>query len=284
MDKSLRSNTDELTGTKAAIKMAMRSPAGVRMVWTIVEGEDDVRLYNRMLNEDTVTIKTSEGEDGRRGYKNVESIVAEISAEDRKAKIFGIRDRDYTSFEVPVHIFPENVFVTDRRDLEMMLLESKSVQTAMINWTADFTKAFEIALEVGVVLGQLRLCNHIYNFSIVFRDKIKHSRIWNQNMHNLDINWRQYCRSVLNGYVSDEEITAFINRYQLDDVSPYDLCRGHDVLTYLSLALVKLEYSVPSITSRLINSYSAEDFQSTNLYAEIREWQLKNNVKVLKTA
>ena len=40
MDKSLRSNTDELTGTKAAIKMAMRSPAGVRMVWTIVEGED----------------------------------------------------------------------------------------------------------------------------------------------------------------------------------------------------------------------------------------------------
>ena len=37
--------------------------------------------------------------------------------------IFGIRDRDYTSFEVLAHVFPDNVFVTDRRDLEMMLLE-----------------------------------------------------------------------------------------------------------------------------------------------------------------
>ena len=65
-DKSLRSNTDELAGTKAAIKMAMRSPVGSRTVWIIVEGEEDVRLYSRMLNEETVTIKTSEGNDGRR--------------------------------------------------------------------------------------------------------------------------------------------------------------------------------------------------------------------------
>ena len=69
-DRSLRSNTDELAGTKAAIKMAMRSSVGSRTVWTIVEGEDDVRLYSRMLNEETVTIKTSEGKDGRKGYKN----------------------------------------------------------------------------------------------------------------------------------------------------------------------------------------------------------------------
>ena len=177
MDKSLRSNTDELLGTKAAIKMAMRSPIGARTVWTIVEGEDDVRLYSRMLNEDAVTIKTSEGEDGRKGYKNVESIVVEIAAEECNTKIFGIRDRDYTSFEEPVHVFPDNVFVTDRRDLEMMLLEAPSVQSSMINWTTDFVKAFKIAVEVGVVLGQLRLCNHINNFSVVFRDKLKHSRI-----------------------------------------------------------------------------------------------------------
>ena len=79
------------------------------MIWTIVEGEADVRLYSRMLNEATVTIKTSEGIDGKRGYKNVESIVVDIVAEERDAKIFGIRDRDYTSFEVPTHVFPDNV-------------------------------------------------------------------------------------------------------------------------------------------------------------------------------
>ena len=280
-DKSLRSNTDELAGTKAAIKMAMRSPAGSRMIWTIVEGEADVRLYSRMLNEETVTIKTSEGIDGKRGYKNVESIVVDIVAEERDAKIFGIRDRDYTSFEVPTHVFPDNVFVTDRRDLEMMLLDAPSVISVITNWAPYFTDAIAIALEVGIVLGQLRLCNHLNNFSCVFRDRLKLSRIWNQNTHELEVGWRQYCRSVLYEYLTDEELTAFIARHKLDEASPYDLCRGHDVLKYLSLALVKLEYSVPSITSQMINAYSIQDFQRTNLYADIREWQVKNNVSVV---
>lgn len=280
-DKSLRSNTDELVGTKAAIKMAMRSPVGSRTVWTIVEGEDDVRLYSRMLNEDAVTIKTSQGDDGRKGYKNVESIVVEIMYEEPGAKIFGIRDRDYTSFEIPAYVFPDNVFVTDRRDLEMMLLEAPSVNNEMINWAPNFTKAISIALEVGVVLGQLRLCNHLNNLSIVFRDKLKQTRIWNQNTHKLEADWKQYCQSLMYDHLTDEEITTFIAEHELDEVSPYDLCRGHDVLKFLSLALVKLEYSVPSITSQLIKSYSKQDFQTTNLYADIRQWQMKNNVSVV---
>ena len=280
-DRSLRSNTDELAGTKAAIKMAMRSSVGSRTVWTIVEGEDDVRHYSRMLNEETVTIKTSEGKDGRKGYKNVESIVVEIVAEERDAKIFGIRDRDYTSFEVPAHVFPDNVFVTDRRDLEMMLLEAPSVRSVLTNWAPCFTEAFAIALEVGVVLGQLRLCNHLNDFSCVFRDRLRQSCIWNQNTHKLEVGWKLYCRSVLYEYLTEEELTVFISHHKLEDVSPYDLCRGHDVLKYLSLALVKLEYSVPSITSRMINAYSRQDFQNTHLYAEISEWQIKNNVSIV---
>ena len=117
MDKSLQNCTDELQGTKAAIKMALRSPAGVKTVWTIVEGEDDVRFYSRMFNNETVTIKTSDGEDGRRGYKNVETIVGEIIKEENNVNIFGIRDRDYTSFERDEHIFPDNVFVTDNSNM-----------------------------------------------------------------------------------------------------------------------------------------------------------------------
>lgn len=281
MDKSLRSNTDELVGTKAAIKMAMRSPAGSRTVWTIVEGEADLRLYSRMLNDDAVTIKTSEGEDGRRGYKNVESIVVDILAEEKDVKIFGIRDRDYTSFEVPIHVFPDNVFVTDRRDLEMMLLESPSVQSAMMNWASDFTSSFELAIEVGTVLGQLRLCNHINDFSCIFREKLKPSYIWNQNTHELEAEWKHNCRSILYEYISDEEIADFISFHNLDDVSPYDICRGHDVLKYLSLALAKLEFSVKNITTMLIDSYSRQDFQTTQLYADISDWQMKNNVSVV---
>ena len=81
--------------------------------------------------------------------------------------------------------------------------------------------------------------------------------------------------------LTDEDITAFISHHKLDEVSPYDICRGHDVLKYLSLALVKLEYSVSSITSKMINAYSRQDFQNTHLYADISEWQMKNNVSVV---
>lgn len=282
MDKSLRSNTNELVGTKAAIKMAMRSPAGSRTVWTIVEGEDDVRLYSRMLNEDAVTIKTSEGEDGKRGYKNVETIVVEIAKEDPNAKIFGIRDRDYTSFECPIHVFPDNIFITDRRDLEMMMFESPSVVLGLDKWTSCFTQAWNKIIPVARFLGYMRICNHVNDYGCVLRNSIKSGNIWDFSTHEFKSSWKSDCAVAMKEWISEDDLEQFISIRDLPTFSDFDICRGHDVVKLLSLSLIRNEYTNKAITNKIIDLYSYDDFRRTNLCSMIESWGSERNMEVLR--
>lgn len=282
MDKSLRSNTNELVCTKAAIKMAMRSPAGSRVVWAIVEGKDDVDFYSRMLNKDAITIKISEGDDGRRGYKYVEMIVVEIVEEEINAKIFGIRDRDYTFFEFPTHVFPENIFVTDRRDLEMMLLESPSVVSGLEEWTSCFAQAWQKIIPVARYLGYMRICNHVNDYGCILRNSIKPGNLWDFGIHEFISSWKSVCVSAMNAWISEKELEQFIIMKDLQAFSDYDICRGHDVIKLLTLALVRKEYTKDVITNKIINLYTYNDFQRTNLYSKIKSWGNKRSLKVLR--
>ena len=120
MLQSLQDTVREPSGTKAAIRQALMSPVGLRVVWVVVEAEEDVAVYEKFMQPDSTVVKTSEGETGRKGYANVELIVSEIKEEVPVAHIMGIRDADYSRFEADYTV-PANIFLTDRRDLEMML-------------------------------------------------------------------------------------------------------------------------------------------------------------------
>ena len=283
MDKSLRSNTNVWSVTTAAIKQAMRSPAGAGTVWVIVEGEDDFWLYSRMFEDDLVAVRIAQGDDGKNGYKNVEAIVAQITEEDESEKICGIRDRDYTDFESTDHLFPDNIFVTDRRDLEMMLFESQSVISEMHEWTSSFTQVWTMILPVAMYLGYVRICNQANCLGIILRESIKPGKIWDFKKHDFKDSWRQVCSSSLEPSMSADDIDKFIVDSGLSGLSPYDICRGHDVIMLLSLALVKQEFAPDAITKRMINSYTIEDFQRTDLYKRIYAWQTQRNLKILRS-
>ena len=138
MPVALRDVIQEPTATKSAIRLALQSNVGLNTVWIVVEAEDDVRVYKRFLDEEVANIKPSTDESGRKSYKNVEDIVSSISGDVPNCRIFGIRDKDYTQYENPGYEPIQNVFLTDRRDMEMMLLESSSVQAAMEEWIPNF--------------------------------------------------------------------------------------------------------------------------------------------------
>jgi len=56
MPQSLRSTINQPTFTKGIIKLALRSPEGSRRVWCVVEGADDIAIYERMFNVDAVKV------------------------------------------------------------------------------------------------------------------------------------------------------------------------------------------------------------------------------------
>lgn len=283
MDKSLRSNVNELSVTKSAIKLALRSPAGAKAVWAIVEGEDDVLFYGRMLDDDNVAVKIAEGDDGKNGYKNVETLVEQISKEEKLSRIFGIRDRDYTFFERPEHSFPDNIFVTDRRDLEMMLFESSSVISEMQSWTSCFTQVWSKVLPVARYIGYLRICNHINNYGCILREHIKPGKIWDFSIHDFIVSWKEMCASSLEQFISLEDVDKFVKDNELDGFSLYDICRGHDVIKLLSLALIQNEYNTKAIMKKMIDSYTLDDFRGTKLYGSIDSWQKEKKLRVLRS-
>ena len=47
MLQSLQNTVSEPSGTKAAIRQALMSPAGLRVAWVVVEAEEDVTVYEK---------------------------------------------------------------------------------------------------------------------------------------------------------------------------------------------------------------------------------------------
>lgn len=286
MASSLASVVASPLFTKAAILQALKSDAGMRTAWIIVEAEEDYNVYNGFMNPATTVVKTSEGDDGRRGYANVELIVTDVKAAVPAAHICGVRDADYTKYEDTPHTFTDNVFITDRRDVEMMMLEADSVQTVLKAWLPDFDTAFARCILICRHLGYLQIINHIEGLECVFRKHMKVSRFWNQLEHTLVSDWKKQCNQTFycltEGAGTEFHINHFIIEKSLTGENFYDVCRGHDVLAVLSLSSVNTNiFSPAAIMRKMIETYTFDDFKTTKLYASLKEWQNAERVIAL---
>ena len=177
--------------TKDAILLALKSEAGKRTAWIVVEAEDDYNVYQKFMNPSSTVVKTSEGDDGRRGYANVEQIVVDVKAAVTNAHICGIRDTDYTKYDNTPHVFPDNIFTTDKRDLEMMMLENSSVQNHLRTWADQFDTAMAKITPICRHMGYLRICNYVNSLYCVFRDHLRVARFWDFGVQDWTSGWEK---------------------------------------------------------------------------------------------
>lgn len=281
---SLKDTILEPTGTKAAIRQAMMSPAGLRVAWVVVEAEDDVAVYEKFMCTGSTVVKTSESSNGRKGYTNVENIVREIKEEVPVAHIIGIRDADYSRYKEGFAA-PDNIFLTDRRDLEMMLLEAESVEQALRSWVPDFDAALAKCIPVCRHFGYLRIYNDVAELSVAFHKNLRPTTYWDFNRHCIMEGWEQDSTARFVVLAVDkctaDDFSTFIASHSLEEESIYDICRGHDLLKLLSQALVYNQYKVENIMTKMIEAYSLNDFKTTQLYASIQAWQETEGVTAL---
>ena len=283
--QSLQDTVREPSGTKAAIRQALMSPVGLRVVWVVVEAEEDVAVYEKFMQPDSTVVKTSEGETGRKGYANVELIVSEIKEEVPVAHIMGIRDADYSRFEADYTV-PANIFLTDRRDLEMMLLEAESVQQALRTWAPAFDDAFAKSIPVCRHFGYLRIYNEVADLTVRFHDNLRPNKYWDYQQQAMKAAWEQDSTAkfvaLSEGKCAATDVKAFVTTHKLENETLYDICRGHDLLKLLSLSMVDVQtYSVEAIMTKMTEAYSLNDFKATRLYASIQAWQTAEGVTAL---
>ena len=175
----------------------------------------------------------------------------------------------------------KDLFVTDNRDLEMMLFAAPSVVSEMEMWASGFSQAWQRVVPVARHLGYVRICNHVNDYSCIIRATVKPGKLWDYNTHDFNPDWQSICSSALEEVISKAELDVFIEENSLSYVSTYDICRGHDVVNLLSLALVRKEFTSKAITNKIIEAYAIEDFQRTNLYTDLLIWQRNRGVTVL---
>lgn len=285
MLQSLQNTVQEPLSTKSAIRQSLMSPAGLRVVWVVVEAEDDVDVYKKFLKPDSTVVKTSEDETGRKGYANLEVIVREVKQEEPRAHIMGIRDADYTRYEDGYEA-PENVFLTDHRDLEMMMLASDSVNHSLREWAPSFDAAFKTCVPICRHFGYLRVYNSLNRLFVSFHENLKAVKYWDDSDHSLSANWKQESTSkfvsLAQGDCSVDTFIEFVTTLSLEDEDFLDICRGHDFIPMLSKALIRNHiYSETNILIKMIESYSLDDFKATRLYASILAWQEVEGVTAL---
>jgi hypothetical protein len=284
MPQSLRSTINQPTFTKGIIKLALRSPEGSRRVWCVVEGVDDIAIYERMFNVDAVKVISSEDEEGKKGCRNVEQIVTDLHAEEENPRVFGIRDCDYTRYTTD-YSCPANVFLTDCRDIEMMMFNAPSVQMALEAWNKAFLEKIEVCAGVVRYLGYIRIYNEIYQTSCIFHDNLtKVSLVWNFDTHSIKTDYKE---CLFNKYkntcpvlVEEDDFNNFIRTKRLEEEPYFYVCRGHDVIRLLPNMMIYQEYNNKAIFQCMLNAYSQEDFFSTNLYCNINTWARERGLEV----
>lgn len=258
------------------IPLAVSSPIGQSIVWIIVEDEYDKLVYQKFFtanNHIFTSIKSTT--DSSRGYKNVEEIVDQISTT-TNAYIFGIRDADYTSFN-PSYIPKDNVFLTDARDIEMMMFECDDVKKEFCDKYNDYTNIYKLSISISKEIGFYRAFNDVNEVGFSFKKKLKFDFL-------RDINNRDDLKVVID-YLS-ELFSQNVVGYSTDDFSTFKhsnsskqsfiLCQGHDVIRILA-TLLPQQIKKESLENDLVTYYSSSCFSSSALFRDIESWCLKQD-------
>lgn len=195
--------------TEAIIRQTSRSKSRDALTWIVVEGKDDVALYGRMYDDLFVKVYPSTDENGVENCENVEKTVENILLNKCTFYIIGIRDKDYTSFIG--HRIPQNVYVTDYRDIEMQIIESKERQISAS--IADSIKK-EI-IDYATQIGLYRIFNERENLGFNF-DNICKTNYWDLQRKQLNGIWRQNLEKAFFGELRSEKgATALKKEFEL---------------------------------------------------------------------
>ncbi|MBF0578107.1 DUF4435 domain-containing protein [Dysgonomonas sp. GY617] len=273
----MRSNVDA-TDKINDIRLSLNSETGSKMIWVLVEGEDDCKIYPKFFYEDKARVEFVNG-----GKGQLTSALDTLTRETRQ--VIGIRDADFLHLEGN---YPDviNLFYTDYHDIEMTMLHFETVRCNLL---------VEYRLQNREDIWHTILNESAYYAYIRWYNDIKCCRILFSGLglgrfvdvENLSIK-RQDLLDELNKRSRNKteeilcnNIDCFITENRTEDF--LNLCNGHDVTALLAL-YIGGQVSHAELCRHLRLSFKIQDFHKTKLYRAISDWQARNGFSFLKSA
>lgn len=276
MNRSLKANTN---GNDKAndIRLSLNTPSGSKIVWVLVEGEDDGKIYPKFFDASKTKVEYVNGKTSL-----IEAL--EILTQETK-QVVGIADADFLHLN---KLYPrvKNLFYTDYHDIEMTMLSFEDVRNNLLTEYQLQDKQqiiWQNVLEEASYIGYIRWYNDIndnkINFSGIGYGKIADlvdEKLKLKKPLLLDeLNQRSPNKERI---LTDETVNTFIETSPTDD--SMNLCSGHDVAAFLSL-IIGSDTTSKGVEKALRFSFNIQHFRRTKLYKQLQEWQNQNSFQII---
>lgn len=272
-----------------ANEMGMRR-SKFKGLFVVVEGVTDFRLYGKFSNPAECQMVIAHSKD------NVRIAVKEMREVRGDSLTTGIIDQDYDLLlgkEVE-----ENLFMTDCHDLETLLMRSSALDAVLWEYgdrdeIALFEKRTgmtvrEALLNATIPLGTLMFISLRNGYNLSFKEIDHHSFVdpvrlctdIQRMVESLCISSDHHCA---NPKTLVREIKAEISKGH----DPWVICRGHDMVAILLIALHETIglYNARTLGKGMLAgilrlAYTADDFKTTKLYKDMMEWGRSIDIEI----
>jgi hypothetical protein len=276
--------TRKVQGIINDIHLLFNSSCGTTYTYIIVEGSDDLAIYQKFFKNENVKFYNSNGK------LRLIDVLTGIS-EKIKPRSIGICDADFSHLD---NDYPPatNIFFTDYHDIEMTMLKFDGIFYDSISKFRSQLYAEKVLsdlLRETSYLAYIRWYNHKNQFNLRFKcldfknifliqdGTIAHDMI--KLIEMLNYHSISKIRTL-----TSEDIYAFITENKTNDY--FNLCNGHDItmlIVILLEGLVGQNISREKYRDSLYASFRLDHFIQTKLYKEILAWQTANGFDILKT-
>ncbi len=249
-----------------SIRLQINHPSGKDKVWIIVEGITDQLLFSKLFHRRNVEIEISYG-----GLNSLLKAVSELLEE--TDRVIGIRDADFLHLE-KIKEPPENIFLTDYHDVEMMLIAcDKAYSQVAAEYLKQEILRDKILQSIAFIAG-IRWINDSCDLELNFKG-LGFGNFYDGNTAELD---EEKCLNeiIKRSPNKKEELSKEDVEFKIENVSDYfNLCNGHDF--HKALALIVSSNSKKGINDAEIGkefriAYRFEDFQQSDLYKRLIKW------------
>ena len=275
MNRSLKANTDENNKINE-IRLSLNTPKGSKIIWILVEGEDDCKIYPKLFDPSKAKVEYVDGKT---------SLIEALEILTQKTKqVVGILDADFLHLN---KLYPQvkNLFYTDYHDIEMTMLNFEEVRINLLTEYKMQDKQEAIwqnVLEEASYIGYIRWYNDINNREIKFKG-LKYGDMIGLNNGKIYLIKSQLLEKLNERSKNKKEdlteklITEFIEERTTND--SLNLCNGHDTINLFSL-LLEGKASANSFAKELRLSFTNEHFRRTKLYENLQKWQTQNKFQI----
>lgn len=269
-------------------------------VHIIVEGESDRKFFFSVIKGNNLaTIYPAYG------AENVIELMDKIHVENQTAlkpiMAFGVIDLDY---RIPLNKLPNNpnIFISDYRDLEVMMFSSPALGNVLSELgshkkISNFGGENAIrthTLNIGKKVGEVRYLSQSTGRNISFK-YLNYEKFLDESLNYLT---EQFINHINGSQVDTIEkvkpsclnLATQVTQAALDGrgsryfTNDFFICRGHDLLTILSIGLKKLwgTKKTSEVSREILESYFRvsyiEYFKTTVLYTSIKNWLVEKNL------